>query len=74
MSNTFHLDGAWHCELPSLKSIAGRRGKLDVVTAAMLSGGASSGWGMTSALSSRAARETQYAQATRQNLRAAGGR
>ena len=33
-----------------------RRAKLDVITAAMLTGGASGGWGMAEALKSRAAR------------------
>jgi hypothetical protein len=33
-----------------------RRAKFDVITAAMLTGGASGGWGMAEALSSRAAR------------------
>lgn len=33
-----------------------RRAKLDVITAAMLTGGASGGWGMVEALKSRAAR------------------
>jgi hypothetical protein len=50
-----------------------RRGKLDVVTAAMLSGGASGGWDMARALSSRAARDAEYAHGARMSLPAAGG-
>ena len=71
MSNIFHLGGA--APLDRRSRTAARRGKFDVVTAAMLSGGASGGWGMTRAFSSRAARDAEYAQAARTNLPAAGG-
>jgi hypothetical protein len=46
MSNIFSLTGSTHGDA--------RRAKLDVVTAAMLNGGASGGWLMTRALKSRA--------------------
>ena len=52
---------------------AAGRAKLDVIAAAMLTGGASGGWGMARALKSRAARRvdtrqrTQSATAVRRN-------
>jgi hypothetical protein len=64
MSNIFSLSGSTYGDA--------RRAKLDVVTAAMLNGGASGGWGMTRAFSSRATRDAEYAQAARTTLPAAG--
>jgi hypothetical protein len=71
MSSIFHLGGAASHDRRS--RLAARRGRLEVVTAAMLSGEASGGWGMTTACNSLAAREAEYAQAARTNLPAAGG-
>jgi hypothetical protein len=73
MSNIFHLGGAAPHERRCLKSIAARRGKLDVLAAAMLSGGASGSWEITRAFSSRAARDAEYAQAVHTSLASADG-
>ena len=46
-------------EYPCDSNRADRRAKLDVITAAMLTGGASGGWGMARALKSQAARRIE---------------
>jgi len=51
---------------------ADRRAKLDVITAAMLTGGASGGWGMARALKSQAARRIDtrpHAQSAKHRLK-----
>jgi hypothetical protein len=53
MSNIFQLSPRGNARGPN--RIPAHRGKLDVITAAMLTGGASGGWGMTRAIKSRAA-------------------
>jgi hypothetical protein len=54
MSNIFHIAAGTR---GNHDLNAARRGKLDAVTAAMLTGGASGGWGMASAFRSRAERD-----------------
>ena len=56
MSNTFHIGSNPHGTARESNRSAARRAKLDVITAAMLTGGASGGWGMARAFKSRAAR------------------
>lgn len=58
MSNIFHLSGA-----RGNARDAHRRAKFDVITAAMLTGGASGGWGMARAFKSRAARDEAFSHA-----------
>jgi hypothetical protein len=50
-------------EYPCDSNRADRRAKLDVITAAMLTGGASGGWGMARALKSQAAHRNRQAAA-----------
>jgi hypothetical protein len=57
MANIFHLSDAMRCDRGSLRAIAGHRRERDIVTAVMLSNGASGGWRMNRALSSAATPE-----------------
>jgi hypothetical protein len=65
MSNIFHVAGSPRGNTGDLNQSAARRGKLDTVTAAMLTGGASGGWVMARAFRSRAARDEGYSRAQR---------
>jgi len=56
MSNIFHLGTSPRGNARFSNRIAARCAKLDVIAAALLTGGASGGWGMARALRSRAAR------------------
>jgi hypothetical protein len=60
MSSIFHVVAGPRGDL---NQGAARRGKLDAVTAAMLTGGASSGWNMARAFRSRMARDEACARA-----------
>jgi hypothetical protein len=56
MSNIFHVSSSPGGNARFSNRIAARCAKLDVIAAAMLTGGASGGWGMARALRSRTAR------------------
>ena len=56
MSNIFHVSGSPGGNARFSNRTAARCAKLDVIAAALLTGGASGGWGMARALRSRAAR------------------
>lgn len=56
MSNIFHVGGSPSGNARFSNRSAARCAKLDVIAAALLTGGASGGWGMARALRPRAAR------------------
>ena len=59
MSNIFQLSR----DPRDFNQVSARRAKLDVITAAMLTGGASGVWGVAKAYRSRAARDAGYSRA-----------
>jgi hypothetical protein len=73
MSNIFHLASGTQGH-PHDPSRTARSGKLDAITAAMLTGGASSGWRMGRAFRLRAARDDGAPPQRRPDAADDGGR
>lgn len=57
MSNLVHVPSGTRANASELNPLVARSAKLDTITAAMLTGGASGGWRMGRAFTARAARE-----------------
>ena len=60
MSSIFQVAASTRGNARGLNQTAAHTGKLDAITAAMLTAGASGGWGMLRALRSHAARDERY--------------